>query len=193
MDIILPDGNSFDIFEEVPAIQAQIIFISAHDEFAIKAIKFSALDYLLKPIDEADLCLAVQKARDKIYKNERNSHQLNVFNLNKEKITRIVLPSSEGHSFVSLSDIYYLKGDGAYTSFHVKGDSRILVSKPLKEYEALLEEEGFFRIHQSYIINLLYVKKYIKGSGGTVLLENGIKIDVAVRRKEEFLRITHIH
>jgi two-component system LytT family response regulator len=193
MDIMLKDGNSFEIFEEVDLSNSHIIFTTAHDQYAIKAIKFCAMDYLLKPLDIEDLIVAVNKAKARIFKNEKYAHQINAFNSNKEKITKVALPSMEGHTFVNLNDIYYIQSEGSYSTFFMKDNHKYIVSRQIKEYEELLDGNGFFRIHQSFIINLFYIKRYLKGSGGTVIMDNGKEIDVAVRRKEEFLRKTHIH
>lgn len=193
MDIMLKDGNSFDIFETVDLSNSHIIFTTAHDQYAIKAIKFCAMDYLLKPLDIEDLIIAVNKAKAQIFKNEKYEHQITAFNSNKEKITKVALPSMDGHTFVNLNDIYYIQSEGSYSTFFMKDNHKYIVSRQIKEYEELLDGSGFFRIHQSFIINLFYIKKYVKGSGGTVIMDNGKEIDVAVRRKEEFLRKTHIH
>jgi two-component system, LytTR family, response regulator len=193
MDIMLKDGNSFEIFEHVNLSNSHIIFTTAHDQYAIKAIKFCAMDYLLKPLDIEDLTMAVHKAKDRISKNEKNAQQLNAFSMNKEKLTKVALPSMEGHTFVNLNDIYYIQSEGSYSTFFMKDNHKYIVSRQIKEYEEMLDGSGFFRIHQSFIINLLYIKRYIKGSGGTVIMDNGKEIDVAVRRKEEFLKKTHIH
>lgn len=188
MDIMLKDGSSFELFEELNIQNSQIIFLTAYDQFAIKAIKRCALDYLLKPIDLEELTKAVEKAKMFILKNEKHTQQLNVFHLNKEIVSKIVLPSIDGLSFLNISDICYMQSEGSYTTFYMNDDKKYVVSKQIKEYEDLLEDNGFFRVHQSFVINLMYIKKYIKGAGGSVIMENGKEIQVAIRRKEEFLK-----
>jgi two-component system LytT family response regulator len=162
-----------------------VIFVTAFQEYALKAFRFSALDYLLKPVDSDELIDAVDKARKQIdpefkiqYKNALNS-------FSSKDYDKIVLKDAENIFLVELSDISYCSADGNYTRVHLKSDKPILISKPIKDYEALLKESGFFRIHRSYLINLKHFKRYEKSEGGKVYLSDNTEIPVASGRKEE--------
>lgn len=187
LDVQLPDGTGFDILELLPNLNFKIIFVSAYDKYAIHAFKFSAIDYLLKPVEPDLLIKAVEKSikEDKLQSLEG---KLNVLLSNRQKIEKIALPSSNGLELVKVEDVIYCQSDSNYTIFHLNNKARILVSRSLKEYDEILSSQGFYRIHQSYLINLSYVKKYVKGEGGNVILENGKELDVSRRRKEGFLK-----
>jgi two-component system LytT family response regulator len=183
----LPDGSGFDILELLPNLNFKIIFVSAYDKYAIDAFKFSAIDYLLKPVEPDLLIRAIEKSKkeDKLQSMEG---KLNVLLSNRKNIEKIALPSSNGLELVKVNEIIYCQADSNYTLFHLLDGQKILVSRSLKEYDEILSSQGFYRIHQSYLIKLSFVKKYLKGEGGTVILENGKELDVSRRRKEGFLK-----
>lgn len=187
LDVQLPDGSGFDILELLPNLDFKIIFVSAYDKYAINAFKFSAIDYLLKPVEPDLLVRAIDKSKkeDQLQSMEG---KLNVLLSNRKNIEKIALPSSHGLELVKVKDIIYCQADSNYTLFHLIDGQQILVSRSLKEYDEILSSQGFFRIHQSYLIKLSFVKKYIKGEGGTVILENGKELDVSRRRKEGFIK-----
>ena len=187
LDVQLPDGSGFDILELLPNFNFKIIFVSAYDKYAIHAFKFSAIDYLLKPVEPDMLVKAIEKTvkEDKLQSLEG---KLNVLLSNRQKIEKIALPSSNGLELVKVDDIIYCQADSNYTIFHLIDQPKILVSRSLKEYDDILSHQGFYRIHQSYLIKISYVKKYIKGEGGSVILENGKELDVSRRRKEGFIK-----
>jgi len=187
LDVQLPDGSGFDILELLPNLSFKIIFISAFDKYAIEAFKFSAIDYLLKPIEPELLIKAVEKL-SKESKLESLEGKINVLLSNRTKVEKIALPSAHGLELVKVEDIIYCQADSNYTIFHLVDNKKILVSRSLKEYDEILSSQGFFRIHQSYLIKLSYVKKYVKGEGGSVILENGKELDVSRRRKEGFIQ-----
>jgi len=186
LDVQLPDGSGFDILELLPNLNFKIIFVSAYDKYAIDAFKFSAIDYLLKPVEPELLIKAVEKSA-KEDKLESLEGKLNVLLSNRKQIEKIALPSTNGLELVKVEEIIYCQADSNYTIFHLQNKQQIMVSRSLKEYDEILSPLGFFRIHQSYLIKLSFVKKYIKGEGGSVILENGKELDVSRRRKEGFI------
>ncbi len=187
LDVQLPDGSGFDILELLPKLNLKVIFVSAYDKYAINAFKFSAIDYLLKPIEPELLIKAVEKSKkeDKLVSLEG---KLNVLLSNRNKIEKIALPSLNGLELVKVEDIIYCEADSNYTIFHLVDGQQILISRSLKEYDDILTPQGFYRIHQSFLIRLSFVKKYIKGEGGSVILENGKHLEISRRRKDGFLK-----
>ena len=185
LDIQLSDGTAFDLLNYFDRISFKIIFITAFQEFALKAFRFSALDYLLKPVDPEELVEAVSKAQTQI-ESEVKLQVNNASSLmaNKE-FKKIVLKDFENIYLIKLSDISYCSADGNYTKFHLISDKPILISKPIKDYEAMLKDSGFFRIHRSFLINLDYFKRYEKSEGGKVILSNNTILPVALGRKND--------
>jgi two-component system LytT family response regulator len=190
LDIEMQEGNIFELLNKTDLSACEIIFVTAHEKYAIQAIRFSALDYLLKPIDAEDLKKAVSNAVEKIKSKVKNQqlevllHNLNVQNKDK----KIALPSSKGMEFIRIKDIVYCKADNNYTTFFLADKSKIIVSKTIGEYEEILKEYQFIRIHQSHIINLNFLKSYTKGEGGSVVLVDNTELEVSRRKKEEFLQ-----
>ena len=188
LDVQMQDGTGFDFLAKINRSKFHVIFISAYDRFAITAIKFSAVDYLLKPVESVDLGLALEKVNNTKLTNEvQNKLDLLLNNVNK--IEKIALPSLNGIEFVRIENIVRCESDNNYTNFYLTSGEKIVVSKTLKEFEDMLEGKGFFRTHKSHIINLAYLKKYIKGEGGIAVMEDGSEIAVSRRRKEEFLEV----
>lgn len=190
LDIEMPFGSGFELLNKVAPINFAVIFVTAFDKYAINAIKYSALDYLLKPVDIQELKAAVQKAISNYEKTDLNKRVDNLlFNMTirKSLTHKIALPSQEGLSFENVEDIICLNASGNYTIVYTKNNQKLLVTKTLKEFEDLLPEDFFCRIHHSYIINLNHVKKYLKGRGGMIEMENGLTIEVSIRKKNEFL------
>ncbi len=186
LDVQMQDGTGFDLLGKINRSRYSIIFVSAYDRFAITAIKFSAVDYLLKPVELNDLQIAIDKIQKSVDKDEVKK-KLDMLLNNINKIDKIALPSLNGIEFVKLEDIIRCESDNNYTIFYLKNNEKILVSKTMKEYEDMLENKGFFRTHKSHIINLSFLKKYIKGEGGTVIMEDGSEVAVSRRRKEDFM------
>lgn len=187
LDIEMPEYNGFELFNFFREIDFEIIFVTAYNEFAVKAFEFSAIDYLLKPVDIEKLIGAVKKATYKI-----NSHEaLAKLELLKETYTtqqfnKIALPVSDGLSFVNTDEITYLEADGAYTEVWIKNGSRIVVSKKLKFFEDALDKRpNFFRSHRSFIVNINFIKKYSKAEN-TITLDNGKTVVISRDRKNEF-------
>lgn len=190
LDIEMQKETGFDLLKQFEKINFEIIFTTAYEKYALKAIKFCALDYLLKPIDVEELKTAVDRVAEKSSKQSSNKKfeaLLQNMGSNPNQF-QIALPSLEGISFVPVVDIIYCKAERQYTKFFLKSGETIMTSKNLGEYEELLSEHNFLRVHHSSLINLSEVKKYIRGEGGAVIMNNGVEIDVAKRRKEEFLK-----
>jgi two-component system LytT family response regulator len=188
LDIQMDDGTGFDLLEKIRAPKFNVIFCTAFDEYAIKAFKFSAIDYLLKPIDPDELMEAVSKVKKDDESNTPRIESL-IQNRSQPEMDRITLSSQEGLTFVKLENIMRLESDSNYTHFFLTTGEKITVPKSLKEYELILPTSKFFRTHQSHIVNLAYVKKFMREDGGYVLMEDGSEVLVARRRKEEFIAV----
>lgn len=186
LDVQMPDGTGFDLLERIPDIKFKVIFASAFDKFAIQAFKFSALDYLLKPVEAEALIEACSKLDENDRFRELNK-KLQILLSNKNSFEKIALPTLDGIIFVKIKEIVRCESDNNYTGIYLTKGERILVSRTLKEYEDMLTPFNFFRIHKSHLINLSYLNRYKKGEGGFVIMEDGAELEVSRRRKEEFL------
>jgi two-component system LytT family response regulator len=194
LDVEMPPSSGFEMLQQLDEIDFEIVFTTAYEKYALQAIKFSAMDYLLKPIGKEDLAEVVlrMKERRSFEKSAKKIEALfeNIKNM-KGSSKKIVLPATNGIELIYLQDIVRLESNGNYTTFHLKNKQKIVVPKTIKEYEEMLEDVNFFRVHNSHIINLQYVKNYIKGEGGIVKMEDGSEIDVSRRRKDDFLKMLH--
>lgn len=191
LDIDIKGGTGFHILQKVHPYNFAIIFITAFNEFAIKAIKFSALDYILKPVNEVEFCTAVKNAVESI-ESKQIEKQVNNFFEHYEKKTqskKIVLKTSDSIHLVDISDIMYCVSDNSYTTFYIRDKKEIIVSKSLKEFENLLSVYNFFRPHQSYLVNLHCIDKIDKTDGGSIILNNKKEIPISHRRKQALLDI----
>ncbi|HPH19519.1 MAG TPA: LytTR family DNA-binding domain-containing protein [Haliscomenobacter sp.] len=186
LDISLEEGSGFDLLDKFPRPDFQVIFTTAHDEFALKAFRYHALDYLLKPINPVELAQTIDRVKPEIIPN----HQTKINNLlestRSKQLHKITLTSQEGMVFLQLDQIVRLESDGSYTTFYLLKQERHVVSRPMKEFEELLPKDTFFKLHQSHLINLSFVRKIIKEEGGYALMEEGGKVPIARRRKDEF-------
>lgn len=189
LDIMLGDGTGFDLLEIIPNLTSKVIFVTASDAHAIRAFKFAAIDYILKPYSNEDLKNAIKKAKLQI---EPQKEQLNIL---KEAITKpnihlkkISLYTLEKIIVVDIATIVRCKSDNNYTTFHFKDNSKILVSKTLKYYSDILKDNGFIRTHQSHLVNTDYIKEYVKSDGGYLLLKDLTSIPVSVRKRAEVLK-----
>jgi two-component system, LytTR family, response regulator len=190
LDIEMPRGNGFDLLELLRPVHFEVVFVTAFNEYSIKAFKYSALDYLLKPLSISDLQEATEKAAKKI--KEKNVHLrienlLNNLSGKNSLLQKITLPTQEGLLFVPVNNIIRCEASRNYTCIYINSGEKIIVSKTLKEYEELLPGEIFCRVHHAHLINLNYVKKYHKGRGGYIEMDDGASIEVSVRKKEEFM------
>ena len=191
LDIEMPHGNAFDLLDKIKPIDFEIIFITAFNEYSLKAFKYSALDYLLKPVNIEELVQAIERASMRIGHKSVNSQISNMFGNFEQKLPalqRIALQEKDGSLvFVQLDSIVRLEAKRGYTFIYLNAVNYYISSKAIKEYEEILPTSLFFRIHNSHIINIHKVKKYQKGRGGEVIMEDGSVLEVATRRKEEFL------
>jgi two-component system LytT family response regulator len=189
LDIEMPRMNGFEMLNELPEKNFHIVFTTAYDQYAIKAIRYAAFDYLLKPIDIAELQAAIAKidAKD-ASKTKKQIDLLQQHILHpKKQWDKLAIPTLEGLAFYAICDIVHLEAASNYTTLYFADRTKVTASKTLKEFEELLPENTFFRTHHSHLINLNYIKRYIKGDGGQIELQNGVFVDLARRKKEEFL------
>jgi len=189
LDIQMPDGTGFDVLDAIPNKTFEVIFITAHEEFAIKAIKFSALDYLLKPVDATELKTALEKALITLNKRPESS-QFDALqkNIQPSEKRRLVLKTQESVHVVELDQIIRCEADRNYTSFFLLDNKRILVSKTLKEYETLLSAHNFLRIQQSHLVNIDYVDRYDKKNGGAVVMKDGSEVPLSPAKRDLFFK-----
>jgi two-component system LytT family response regulator len=190
LDIEMPNKSGFELIKELRSVGStvKIIFVTAYDHYAIKALRYSAIDYLLKPIEVSDLIFAVGRVRVTSDQNTRLTYLLENLQTKDHSSQKLMVPDREGMHFIELSGISYCLADGNYTYITLKNGKKIHSSKTLKEFEDLLPDSLFFRIHNSTIINLNLVKKFIKGDGGFVQLEDDSIHEVSRRKKQELLQ-----
>jgi two-component system, LytTR family, response regulator len=187
LDISMPDGDGFDLLTRVEYRTFEVIFTTAYDQYALKAFDFSAVHYLLKPIDYTELRKAINRYNE-VKMKENLSARISVLKDNLEhQYKKIIVPSNEGLNILLIDDIIRLEASDNYTYFFLTNGRKLLVSKPLNNFEKLLTDQDFSRIHSKHLVNLKYVLRYIKGKGGSVVLENGDEVDVSVRKKTDFI------
>jgi len=190
LDIDLPDGTGFDVLSILKTFQFKVIFVTAHHEYAIKAIKFSAFDYILKPVNQMELKVAIKRVIDE---KDNNKIKMDAFihNLQNQKIEdkKIVLKTSESIYLIGVRDIIRCEADNNYTSFFLNTGERIVISKGLKEYDEMLSSYGFFRVHQSHLINIRCISRFDKKEGGFIVLSDKTQIPVSQRKKQKLLEM----
>jgi two-component system LytT family response regulator len=191
LDVRMPGKSGLDMLAELPETDFEVIFVTAHNEYLLQALQFSAVDYLMKPVDEDRLVEAVERLKKRL-KDEKNSDQAATLlhNINKAGFPlemRLCLPTQKGFTVVKLEEIIYCEAQRSYTIFRLVNNKSIMISKPLFDYDRLLADTIFLRVHKSFLINLLHVKEYMRGEGGTVVMSNGMEIEVSRRKKEQFL------
>ncbi len=194
LDIQMPGMSGFDLLQHLAPVTFEIIFVTSYDQYAVKAFKFSAIDYLLKPINPEELIQAVSKVKNKndsVSITNRFESLLNNIHINLGKIEKVAIPTHDGIDFFNTNDIIYCQAEGSYTKLFLVNNRKELVSRTLKDFDNLLSGSGFCRVHNSTLINLKHVEKYIKGEGGYVILTEGHHADISRRKKEEFLNILH--
>lgn len=192
LDISLGDETSFDILKQLNHIDYKIIFVTAYEQYAIQAIKFSALDYIVKPINPKELIEAINNA-SKSLEHDQTELKLNALLSNIENISngvkKIILKTAESIFMVNIQDVIRCESDDCYTNFYMVDGKKIMVSKTLKEYEEMLSDYGFFRSHQSHLINLYYMNRFDKHNGGTIFMKDNSKIPVSSRKRNSILKI----
>ena len=187
LDIRMGDGDAFDMLKRIDNIFFKIIFVTAYEEFAMKAIKFSALDYLLKPVTVEDLKIAFEKAEKQILNDLKIQLSTLQLNLNSSKSKTIVLRTMDKIYLVEVKEIVHCESEGNYTLFFTQDGQKYMVSNPMKEYSDILEDHGFFRIHKSHIVNISFINSYDKA--GYVILKDGNSLPVAKRKKSKLLEL----
>ena len=195
LDIQMQRETGFDLLSKIKPVNFEVVFTTAHSEFAIKAFKFSAIDYLLKPVDIEELKKALEKVEKKINGSISDRLEQLIQNLRPAgnvQNFKLALPTSDGLVFVKVDDILYCEASSNYTNIYTSDGKKHVISRTLKEYEDLLADHNFFRIHNSHLINLGSIKKYVRGEGGYVIMNNDVTLDVSKRKKEAFLtRLGH--
>lgn len=188
LDIKIHEKTGFDFLKAIETINFKVIFTTAFDNFAIKAFKFSAIDYLLKPIDADDFNASVSRLKETISQQSMEQQLQSLFkNISPNKKKVITIPSLTGFETLKIEDIIHLEADTSYTHIFTK-EGKSMVSKPIKFYEDLLDDGSFFKTHKSHLINLNHVKQYFKGKQSYVVMSNEAQVPISVRRKEEFLK-----
>lgn len=187
LDVEMEDGTGFDVLKSIERKDFKVIFVTAFDHYAVEAFRFSAMDYLLKPIISEDLMMALEKVKSAL-ENEKANYQFkvlleNIHSLSKER-KKIVLKEMDVHHIVQLDQIIWCTAEGSYTQFFLAGGDSILVSKHLKEFEDLLSPNGFFRVHRSHLVNLNKIKRFERSEGGTLYMEEDHIVPVSVRKKD---------
>jgi two-component system, LytTR family, response regulator len=191
LDISMPDGSGFDMLEEVSGHKFELIFATASDAHAIRAIKYSACDYLLKPIDVDELKLAVDKARSRKKDSPATMENLQLLiqqlKRSDDNFQKITLPTGNAFEIVNLKDIIRCEADTSYTIFYLTDKRKLMVSAGLKHYEELLPEQDFIRVHHHHLINMNHVLRFLKVDGGYAVMSDGTQIEISRRKKDAFL------
>lgn len=188
LDVNFPDGTSFDILKQLKSYNFNIIFITAHKEYAIQAIKFSASDYLLKPLNPKELIASIQKLQNKNKENLQNKIMidslLSNLNTSNKLHKKIVLKTAERLQVIDIEEIIRCESDNSYSVFYLTKNRKIIVSKPLKTYDEMLCDYEFIRVHKSHLINLKYISSFEKSDGGYILMKDKTNIPVSVRKRD---------
>lgn len=191
LDIQMPGKSGLELLMELPPRNFEVIFVTAHNEYMLQALQYSAADYLLKPVDEDRLTEAVHRVEKRLEMGKKDElTEALLHNLNKTgnpSQMRLCLPTLKGFIVLKLDDIIYCEAERSYTIFHLEGKKTVTVSRPLIDYDNLLKDTPFLRIHKSFLVNLHHVKEYQKGEGGLIILSDNTEIEVSRRKKEEFL------
>jgi two-component system, LytTR family, response regulator len=189
LDVEMHSGTGFDVINGLDNIQAEVIFTTAHNHYALHAIRVSALDYLLKPVSSEELIIAVDKCKPGQLNIPREVWELLRVQLDSQKSNpdRLSIPTTKGYEIIKVKDIIYCEGDRNYTVFYFHEKEKLLSSRTLKEYEHLLPPKSFIRVHQKYLVNINFVKRYIKGRGGFLIMSNEKEIEVSQSKKQELM------
>lgn len=193
LDIEMPGGNGFSLLDKIPGREFEVIMTTAFEDYAIRAVKHHAFDYLLKPIDIDELVFAVDTVKRTLGKNlPEQVKESDTGSLALQKLTltsRLALPVKDGVFYLMVSDIIRIESDGGYSTFYACDGNKYLIAKNLKDYEDILPDKNFFRIHRSHLINIDKVKKYIRTDGNFLEMEDGSVVEIARRKKDEFLQL----
>jgi len=189
LDVEMPGGNGFELLEKFDKVFFEIIFTTAYENYALKAIKYHALDYLLKPIDIDELMQAIERVEGIIQAKPVVNRYNGLVNGNLKITGKISLPMKDSIVYINVCDIIRIESDAGYSTFYTQGNKNYTTSKNLKDYEDILPPDDFFRIHKSHMINMKKVKKYIRVDGYYVEMEDGSLVEIARRKKDDFLRL----
>jgi len=191
LDIQMPGKSGLELLTELPAKHFEVIFVTAHNEYMLQALQYSAADYLLKPVDEDRLIEAVKRVEEKLQagKKEEPTDTLlhNLRYAGNPSEMRLCLPTLKGFIVLRLEEIVYCEAERSYTIFHITGGKTVTISRPLFDYDNLLKDTSFLRIHKSFLINLYHVREYQRGEGGVVIMSDNAEIEVSRRKKDQFL------
>ena len=190
LDVEMPKMNGFEMLEQLPAVNFEIIFATSYDQYALKAIRFSAIDYLLKPIDQEELVKAVQKVVHRTQKPITQQLEILLQKIHHPAtpISKMAMRTMEGLQMIQVDQIISCESDSNYTILHLKDKKKKVVSSTLKEIEELLEDHSFSRVHRCYLINLNEIEKYVKGEGGYLIMSDGSTVDVSRNKKDILLK-----
>jgi two-component system, LytTR family, response regulator len=189
LDIEMPGKSGIELLKEIPEINFEVIFATAFNKYAVEAFKLGAVDYLLKPVSPSDLMRAIERVEEHLRMREQQTKKYDSLKQQfGQPFSKITVPTTTGFEFVDFADITYMQSDGNYTRIKQIDGKTILATRLLGEFEEILMPYNFFRIHKSYVINLIHIKKYTKGEGGVVMMSDGSEIDVARRIKDAFLK-----
>ena len=191
LDIEMPHTNGFELLEKLPEINFELIFTTSYDQYAIKAIRFSALDYLLKPISIKELQHAVERLNKLRENHTREKMDILKSSLSDKKTQddKIAISTTEGLEFIPIKNILHIESNSNYSKIYFHDNRTLTVTKLLKDFEDMLVPYNFYRVHNSHLINLNYIQKYLRGNGGRIIMQDGTEIEVARRKKEEFLKM----
>jgi len=191
LDIQMPGKSGMELLTEIPVKNFEVIFVTAHNEYMLQALQYSAADYLLKPVDEDRLIEAVLRVEKKLHAGKKPEHAdalvHNLRHAGNPAEMRLCLPTLKGFIILKLEEIIYCEAERSYTIFHIDGGKTVTVSRPLFDYDNLLKETSFLRIHKSFLVNLYHVKEYQRGEGGVVIMSDNAEIEVSRRKKDQFL------
>jgi len=191
LDVAMPGKNGIEFLKELKEIKFEVIFVTAHDKYIMQALRMAAVDYLLKPVEEQQLMNAVENAAKRIESKKINNNietfLHNMSQKQQQQELQLCIPSLQGFQVVQINDVLYCEADNTYTIFHLKNGKKAVASRPLIDYEVLLEDANFFRIHKSSLINMKHIKEYQKGEGGTVIMSDDKALDVSRRKKDLFI------
>lgn len=191
LDIEITDGTGFDVLKQINYTNFSLIFCTAHNDFAIKAFRYNAIDYILKPLDFEDVIVATQKAIENLKLKEKDialKHLLSFYQNEDKKNEKLILKTASDIYVVEIKDIYHCESEGSYTTFYTQSKRKITVSKNLKEYETILKPHNFIRTHQSHLVNLNYIDRLHKASGGYLVMKNGSEVPISTRKREALIK-----
>jgi len=191
LDVAMPGKNGIEFLKQLSKIDFEVIFVTAHDKYVLQAIRFAAVDYLSKPVEEQQLMTAVANARKRIVARSANQHMEtflhNMQQKNHQQEMQLCVPSIRGFQVIKINEIVYCEANNTYTNIYLQHGVKLTASRSLLDYETLLADSSFIRIHKSYLINMGHLKEYQKGEGGVAVMSNGKHLDVSRRKKEPFI------